>query len=156
MSCGVGHRWVLDLALLWLWHKLAAAAPIRPLAWEPPYAKGAALEKTKKKKKPKQNKTKKTKKQKERKGLENPYVGLMPLEEKKETHIRCFFICSNERPREHATRGWPSSSQEASLSRQRICCHLDLGLLPSRAVRKTCLLLKPHSLWYFVMAACID
>ena len=29
---------------------LAATAPIRPLAWEPPYALGAALEKTKKKK----------------------------------------------------------------------------------------------------------
>ena len=27
----------------WLWCRLAAAAPIRPLAWEPPYAKGAAL-----------------------------------------------------------------------------------------------------------------
>ena len=29
---------------------LAATVPIRPLAWEPPYAVGAALEKTKKKK----------------------------------------------------------------------------------------------------------
>ena len=28
-----------------------ATAPIRPLSWEPPYASGAALEKTKKKKK---------------------------------------------------------------------------------------------------------
>ena len=28
-----------------------AIAPIRPLTWEPPYAAGAALEKTKKKKK---------------------------------------------------------------------------------------------------------
>ena len=32
----------------------AATAPIRPLAWEPPYASGAALEKTKRPKKPKQ------------------------------------------------------------------------------------------------------
>ena len=39
-----------DPALLWLWHRLAATAPIRPLAWEPPYVSGAALEKTKKKK----------------------------------------------------------------------------------------------------------
>ena len=31
----------------------AATAPIRPLAWEPPYAAGAALEKTKDKKKKK-------------------------------------------------------------------------------------------------------
>ena len=33
----------LDLVLLWLWGRLAAAAPIRPLAWEPPYVVGAAL-----------------------------------------------------------------------------------------------------------------
>ena len=38
MSCGVGHRCGLALALLWLWCRLATAAPIRPLAWEPPYA----------------------------------------------------------------------------------------------------------------------
>ena len=37
-----------DLALLWLWCRLAAAAPIQPLAWEPPYAVGAALKKKKK------------------------------------------------------------------------------------------------------------
>ena len=30
---------------------MAAVAPIRPLAWEPPYAAGAALKKTKKRKK---------------------------------------------------------------------------------------------------------
>ena len=30
--------------LLWLWCRLAAAALIRPLAWELPYALGAALE----------------------------------------------------------------------------------------------------------------
>ena len=32
---------------LWLWWRLAAVALIRPLAWEPPYAVGAALENTK-------------------------------------------------------------------------------------------------------------
>ena len=26
---------------MWLWHRLAAAAPIQPLAWELPYATGA-------------------------------------------------------------------------------------------------------------------
>ena len=31
-----------------LWHRLAAAAPIKPLAWEPPYAAVVALKKTKK------------------------------------------------------------------------------------------------------------
>ena len=40
-------QWVKDPALLWLWGRPAAIAPIRPLDWEPPYAKGAALEKTK-------------------------------------------------------------------------------------------------------------
>ena len=47
-SCGVGHRCALDPALLWLWHRLEATAPIRPLAWEPPYAAGAGLENGKK------------------------------------------------------------------------------------------------------------
>ena len=28
-----------------LWHRPAATAPIRPLAWEPPYAVGEALQK---------------------------------------------------------------------------------------------------------------
>ena len=39
-----------DLALLWLWHRPAAVAPIQPLAWGPPYAKGVALKKKKKRK----------------------------------------------------------------------------------------------------------
>ena len=38
----------LDPALLWLWHRLAAAAPIPHLAWELPYAMGAANKKKKK------------------------------------------------------------------------------------------------------------
>ena len=38
---------VEDLALLWLWCRLVATVPIRPLAWEPPYA-GEAQEKAKK------------------------------------------------------------------------------------------------------------
>ena len=47
MSCGVGHRRSLDPALLWLWHRPAAVAPIGPLAWELPYAMGVALKKKK-------------------------------------------------------------------------------------------------------------
>ena len=43
MSCGVGRRLSLDLALLWLWCRPAAAALIRPLARKPPHAVGAAL-----------------------------------------------------------------------------------------------------------------
>ena len=31
--CGGGHRCGSDLVLLWLWCRLAAAAPILPLAW---------------------------------------------------------------------------------------------------------------------------
>ena len=53
MSCGVGCRHGLDLVLLWLWHRPAAVALIRPLAWELPYAAGAALKRTKRKTKTK-------------------------------------------------------------------------------------------------------
>ena len=49
MSCGVGRRRSLDPMLLWLLRRPAATAPIGPLAWEPPYAAGMALEKEKKK-----------------------------------------------------------------------------------------------------------
>ena len=48
MSCGVGHRHSLDPALLWLWCSPAAAAPIQPLAWEPPCAVAVALRPKKK------------------------------------------------------------------------------------------------------------
>ena len=43
VSCGVGHGCDSDLALLWLWHRLAATAPIRPLAWELLCATSVAL-----------------------------------------------------------------------------------------------------------------
>ena len=49
-------QWVKDLELLWLWCGPAAVAPIRPLAWEPPYAVGAPQEMAKKPKKPKEKK----------------------------------------------------------------------------------------------------
>ena len=44
VSCGVGCRCGSDPTLLGLWRRLAATAPIRLLAWEPPYAAGAAQE----------------------------------------------------------------------------------------------------------------
>ena len=44
MSCGVDRSHGSDPALLWLWCRLAATALIRRLAWEPPYAMGAAQE----------------------------------------------------------------------------------------------------------------
>jgi len=43
MSCGVGGRCGSNLALLWLWCRLGAAAPIGPLAWELTHAMSAAL-----------------------------------------------------------------------------------------------------------------
>ena len=49
MSCGVIHRRGLDLELLWLWHRLAAAAPTQPLAQEFPYAADVVLKEKKKK-----------------------------------------------------------------------------------------------------------
>ena len=61
MSSGVVRRSRSDPELLWLWCRPAAVALTGPLAWEPPYAAGAAQEiatttkdkKTKKKKKKK-------------------------------------------------------------------------------------------------------
>ena len=53
MSCG--HRCGSEPALLWPWRRLAATAPIGPLAWESPHAMGAALGKTKKKDKKKKS-----------------------------------------------------------------------------------------------------
>ena len=44
MSCGAGSRCGSDTELLWLWCWLAVTAP---LAWEPPYAEGVALERQK-------------------------------------------------------------------------------------------------------------
>ena len=38
-------QWIKDPALLWLWCRPAAAAPIWSLDWEPPYAMGTALKK---------------------------------------------------------------------------------------------------------------
>ena len=47
VSCYVDCRHSSDLVLLWQWCRQAAVALIRPLVWEPPYAMGAALKKTK-------------------------------------------------------------------------------------------------------------
>jgi len=48
VSCGIGCRYSLDLALLWWLYRPAATAPTQPIAWEPPYAAGAALKRQKK------------------------------------------------------------------------------------------------------------
>ena len=47
MSCGAGYRLGSDMALLWLWYKPGITAPIRPIAWEAPYAVDAALKRHK-------------------------------------------------------------------------------------------------------------
>ena len=49
VSCGVGRRGGWDPALLRLWCGPAAVAPIRPLAWEIPYATSVALKSKKRK-----------------------------------------------------------------------------------------------------------
>ena len=49
-------QWVKDPVLLWLWCRPVAVAPIRPLAWEPPYAARVAQEIAKRQKINKQNK----------------------------------------------------------------------------------------------------
>ena len=54
----MGCRRGSDPALLWLWCRPAAIAPIRPLAWEPPSAPEAALEMAKRQKKKKKKKRK--------------------------------------------------------------------------------------------------
>ena len=51
---------------LWLWRRLAAVAPTRPLAWEPPYAVGMALERQKDKKERKEMKGKERRREGER------------------------------------------------------------------------------------------
>ena len=51
MSFGIGHRLSSDPVLLWLRCRPAASTPIGPLAWEPPYAPGAALKSEKKERK---------------------------------------------------------------------------------------------------------
>jgi len=56
MSCGVGQRLSSDPELLWLWCRLAAAAPIHLLAWELSYAALVVLKRHKKKKKSTNNK----------------------------------------------------------------------------------------------------
>ena len=49
MSCGIGCSRGSDPELLWL----AAVAPVRPIAWESPYAVGVALQSKEAKKKKK-------------------------------------------------------------------------------------------------------
>ena len=49
MNCGVGCRLSSDLTLLWPWHRLAATAPIQPLAQELSNAAGVTIKRRKNK-----------------------------------------------------------------------------------------------------------
>ena len=62
VNCNVVCRCGSPLALLWLWCRLAATAPIQCLAWKLPYAAGVALKS--KKQTNKQNQKQKTSKMK--------------------------------------------------------------------------------------------
>ena len=73
----MGHRRGWDLALLWLWHRPAATAWIRPLAWEPPYAAGASLKKDKKTQRKKKER-KKTVEKLRATDLENDFMNMTP------------------------------------------------------------------------------
>ena len=79
------------MALLWLWHRAEVAAPIQPLAWEPPYAKSASLKSQKKKKK---------KRKKQKTNRSNPVCGMIPTTIQKQSF---FFLILNMR--KQAQRG---------------------------------------------------
>jgi len=92
VSCGVGCRCGSDPALLWLWRRPVATALIQPLAWEPPYAAGAALEKAKR---PKKTETKtKTKNRKQTKNEVHLYVliekDIQGIQITKEQWVYCY------------------------------------------------------------------
>ena len=68
MSCGVGFRCGSDPILLWLWWRPAAAAPIWPLAWEPPCAVGVALKRRKTKKRERERERERERKKERKEG----------------------------------------------------------------------------------------
>ena len=68
MSYGGGRRLGSDLVLLWLWYRLAATAPIQPLAWELPYAIGAAVKRGEHKRKGRRERGREGRRKKVRKG----------------------------------------------------------------------------------------
>ena len=69
MSYDIGHRHSSYPLLLWLQFRLEAIASIQRLAWELPYAVGAALKRPKKKKKKRERERERERKQ-ERNGKE--------------------------------------------------------------------------------------
>ena len=70
--------------LLWLWCRLAATAPIGPLAWEPLCAAGVALKKERKKEREREKERKRERERKEarkeeRKKKERNILGQMKM-----------------------------------------------------------------------------
>ena len=49
LSCGVGCRCGSDVALLWLWCRLAAVGPMQPLTQELSYTVGVSIKRKKEK-----------------------------------------------------------------------------------------------------------
>ena len=104
MNGRVGRRHGSDPTLLWLWCRPAGVAPMRPLAWEPPCAAGAAPEKTKNKQ------------------TKNPNVS--PFEEavKQFLHVKSgteqHFVCSSSRAALLSSRTALAAAIEALLSRR--------------------------------------
>ena len=104
--------WLREGTPLWLWCRLTAAASIRPLAWELPYATGAALKKKKKK-----------------------------GERERERHPRT--VCAQRGQVRSQQEGCYLQAGKSVLARNQPCWRIDLGLPPSKTVRKQdCLLLQ--------------
>ena len=82
--------WVADAGsdprLLWLWCRPLVTAPIRPLAWEPPYVVGAAQGKAKRQKKKKKKKDK----------LGEPYQLLFKTKQNKTKNLLGYLIRIDE------------------------------------------------------------
>ena len=81
LSGGVGRRCSLDLVFLWLRYRLVAVGLIQPLAWELPYATGAALKSKREKEMMKEKKEGRGReggrRRKERiEGRKNPAIGV--------------------------------------------------------------------------------
>ena len=144
MSCGVGRRCGPDLALLWLWCRPAAVAQIRPLAWEPPYATGAALKMTKKKKR---------KRKKERKiATEEMVLCVLHLPEGRVciwggTFMGWISVQYEERFLDVAGQGWNRLLCEGTLSRK--SWKLVLGLNQKRVTHGYIMILDSSSLCSF-------
>jgi len=78
MSCGVGCGCGSDLVLLWLRPRPAAAAPIRPLACETPYAASVALKRQKRKERKREKEREEGRKEERNAGYEGPALWSRP------------------------------------------------------------------------------